>query len=467
MGLVLKSLFMRQRPAIARIVCRITRQASVFGGMVAVLVMIPSAAGHAGQRLYDMRDIIDQPHPFEAAPNARTSAPAAPIYRPTASTTGSSQYGREAPANDFETLVQRRDALGSPKSFGDPEIAAAPPNVRLSISGHVNRALLFIDDGSDDGTDEDKNFFNVDSDNSATRLRFLAYGRIDENRSIGSNIVLQFQSNSTSSISQSDTSSTEDFVGTRNLEVWFSHAKYGEIWMGKGHTASDDTTERDLSRTGVAAYSGVADMAAGIEFRVPEGRLSGISMDDVFNNLDGLGRDNRLRYDTPRFRGANIAVSLVDGGNWDGALIYSQKLPKRHLALVAAVHYANAQSTRDFDQIGGSVSVLNETNGLNVTAALGIRDQVAGDRKFAYVKIGWQAKFFRVGKSNMSLDFFGTRDAVDFEDDEGLSAGLFIVQHFREVGSELYGGVRWYSYEDSTTNYQDVVAVTIGVRQRF
>ncbi len=130
-------------------------------------------------------------------------------------------------------------------------------------------------------------------------------------------------------------------------------------------------------------------------------------------------------------------------------------------------HYANAQSTRDFDQIGGSVSVLNETNGLNVTAALGIRDQVAGDRKYAYVKIGWQANFFRVGKSTMSWDFFGTRAAVDFEDDEGLSAGLFIVQHFREVGSELYGGVRWYSYEDSTTNYQDVVAVTMGVRQRF
>ena len=179
------------------------------------------------------------------------------------------------------------------------------------------------------------------------------------------------------------------------------------------------------------------------------------------------GRDNRLRYDTPRFRGANLAFSLVDGGDWDGALIYSQKFPKRHLALVAAAHYANAQSTRDFDQIGGSVSVLNETNGLNVTAALGIRDQDAGDRKFAYVKIGWQANFFRFGKSNMSLDFFGTRDAVDFEDDEGLSAGLFIVQHFREVGSELYGGVRWYSYEDSTTNYQDVVAVTMGVRQRF
>ncbi len=259
--------------------------------------------------------MLNQPHPIEAEPNARTSPPSSQVGGPAGYAVDTRpRYGREATVSGFETVVQRRDALGSPKSFEDPEVAAAPPNVYLAISGHVNRALLFIGDGDDDGTDEDKNFFNVDSDNSATRLRFLAYGRIDELRSIGSNIILQFQSNATSDISQRDTSSTEDFVGTRNLEVWFLHSKYGEIWMGKGHTASDDTTERDFSGTGVAAYSGVADMAAGIEFREPAGSLSGIKISDVFNNLDGLGRDNRLRYDTPRFRGANLAVSLVDGG---------------------------------------------------------------------------------------------------------------------------------------------------------
>ncbi len=428
---------------------------------------ISAAAGHAGPRLYDMGQMFNQPHPFEAEPDARTSPPSSQVGGPTGYAVDTrSRYGREATASGFETVVQRRDALGSPKSFGDPEVAAAPPNVHLAVSGHVNRALLFIGDGDDDGTDEDKNFFNVDSDNSATRLRFLAYGRIDENRAIGSNIILQFQSNATSDISQRDTSSTEDFVGTRNLEVWFLHSKYGEIWMGKGHTASDEVNERDLSGTGVAAHSGVADMAAGIEFREPGGALSGIAIGDVYNNLDGLGRDNRLRYDTPRFRGANLAVSLVDGGDWDAALIYSQKLPKRGLALVAAAHYANADATRGFDQVGGSVSVLEESSGLNLTAALGMRDQGSGnDRTFIYVKFGWQADFFRFGGSDMSLDFFSTQDARA-DNDEGLSAGYFIVQKIRETGTELYGGVRWYGYE-STINFQNVVAVTTGVRQKF
>ncbi len=443
------------------------RRAAVFLGVGTVALAISAVASHSSQKLYDMSAMFNQPHPFESSPDARASAPSLPIGEPAGHAFDARpRYGEETTASGFETLVQRRDALGSPKSFGDPEIAAAPRDVRLSISGHVNRALLFIGDGDDDGTDEDKNFFNVDSDNSATRLRFLAYGRIDENRSIGSNVILQFQSNATSDISQADTSSTEDFVGTRNLEVWFLHTKYGEIWMGKGHTASDDTTERDLSGTGVAAYSGVADMAAGIEFREPAGSLSGIKISDVFNNLDGLGRDNRLRYDTPRFRGANLAVSLVDGGDWDAALIYSQKLPKRGLAVVAAAHYADATATRDFDQFGGSVSVLEESSGLNLTVASGLRQPNSGnDRTFIYVKFGWQADFFRFGGSVMSLDFFGTRDAR-VDGDEGLSAGYFVVQRFRAIGTELYGGVRWYSYE-STVDYQDVVAGTIGVRQKF
>ena len=45
----------------------------------------------------------------------------------------------------------------------------------------------------------------------------------------------------------------------------------------------------------------------------------------------------------------------------------------------------------------------------------------------------------------MSLDFFATQDARA-DNDEGLSIGYFIVQHFRNTGTELYGGVRWFRF---------------------
>ena len=65
----------------------------------------------------------------------------------------------------------------------------------------------------------------------------------------------------------------------------------------------------------------------------------------------------------------------------------------------------------------------------------------------------------------MSVDIFTTQDAIA-DGDDGLSAGYFIVQRFRETGTELYAGVRWYGYE-STIDFQDIVATTAGVRQKF
>ena len=65
----------------------------------------------------------------------------------------------------------------------------------------------------------------------------------------------------------------------------------------------------------------------------------------------------------------------------------------------------------------------------------------------------------------MSVDIFATSDTVS-DDDDGLSAGYFIVQRIRETGTDLYGGVRWYDYE-SAIEFQDIVAVTAGVRQKF
>ena len=59
-------------------------------------------------------------------------------------------------------------------------VLSTQPNMSLTVSGHVNRALLFVDDGTDDGSDNDKQVFNVDNDNSATRFQILGRAEIDE-----------------------------------------------------------------------------------------------------------------------------------------------------------------------------------------------------------------------------------------------------------------------------------------------
>ncbi len=217
-------------------------------------------------------------------------------------------------------------------------VLSTQPNMSLTVSGHVNRALLFVDDGTDDGSDNDKQVFNVDNDNSATRFQILGRAEIDESTAVGAIIVAQFESNSTADISQADNKSVsaDAELRDRQLELWFEDQGFGRLYLGQGHTASDDSTEIDLSGTGVIAYSGVGDLANGLAFRNSGGSLSGVTIGDVFSNLDGLGRDDRIRYDTPAFRSARLSSSFIDGGDWDLALTYGQDLSAYGLQLAAA-----------------------------------------------------------------------------------------------------------------------------------
>lgn len=64
----------------------------------------------------------------------------------------------------------------------------------LTVSGQVNRAFLYADNGLVDDT------YFVDNDNSSTRVRFTAEGHLNCMNRIGAQIEVQFESNSTAAI---------------------------------------------------------------------------------------------------------------------------------------------------------------------------------------------------------------------------------------------------------------------------
>jgi hypothetical protein len=93
----------------------------------------------------------------------------------------------------------------------------------------------------------------------------------------------------------------------RWAEISLDSKRFGKIALGKGDTASNNAAEVDLSRIDVVQYSDIAYMAGGLQFRQTNGdTLTGVSVSDAFNNLDGLNRRSRLRYDTPTFSGFHL-----------------------------------------------------------------------------------------------------------------------------------------------------------------
>ncbi len=337
-------------------------------------------------------------------------------------------------------------------------IESGSDKVKLSISGQVNRGVLFADNG------DDSEFFHVDNDNSSTRVRFVGEGALDSDITVGTQIEVQFESNSTAAISfDQDSPAGPNNFTERKLELFVDSKQLGRLWVGQGDTASNGTSEVDLSGTAVIAYSGVGDLAGGLEFS--DGGVKGPSISDVFNNFDGLSRDDRLRYDTPNLFGFTGSVSAVDGGAWDAAVTYGGDFAGTKVA--AAVAYANANSRGGFEQYNGSVSVLTPM-GISLTGAVGSRDVKGGgdDPLFYYAKLAYTFDAIDFGSTSIGIDFAQVDD-LDADGDEFRSYAIFAVQNFDEIGTEFYIGARNHEFDRRGASFDDLFAVLAGARVKF
>ena len=259
-------------------------------------------------------------------------------------------------------------------------------SVEAKLSGQVNQLIMWADNGVDD------DIFIGDNENSSTRLRFTGS---EEFNGVTAGIRIEFDAERNLS-SSFDLPNRGD--GTfRLLDRWFDATfagTFGKISLGKGSGAADNTAEMDLSGTAVITYSGVNDTAGGFTFINKTTRLpSGTTVGDTRSNFDGLGRNSRLRYDTPKFAGFSLAGSGTNGNALEVSGWYTGEFDGLG-KLAVAVGYvdSNDRGASEYTQWDGSLSWLAPF-GLNVTLSVGQRDpDVAGSVKAdnGYVKVGWK-----------------------------------------------------------------------------
>jgi hypothetical protein len=139
--------------------------------------------------------------------------------------------------------------------------------------------------------------------------------------------------------------------------------------------------------------------------------------------------------------------------------------------LAAAIAFAKAGDTDpEVDQqLAGSASLLWDF-GLNLTLALGTRDNTAAGRdesRFFYTKIGYRAAdWCPLGTTSLSLDY-GQFKAIELNGDDAGTLGLQMVQDLEEWGSEAYLGYRYHSLDRTGVNYDNINALMMGMRVKF
>lgn len=292
--------------------------------------------------------------------------------------------------------------------------AAVSAQADVKLSGHVNYAA---------GDFEDFNGNNSltvnDATTSQSRFRITASKKAD---GITYGLKEEFGLNNGA-------------VAIRVNEFWLK-GDFGKVSMGQGSEAGDGATEADFS--GTYLLNGAAYNTWGLNGRIQQ--------------LDG-GRDERLKYDSPKLGGvATVSVDLDTNDNIGFAVSAGQGNWKAGL-------YHESKDGNNADETGGSFAIKAGV----ITAAFQIAtiDETAtganDDRDYNKFILG-----YRSGPLSVSVDFSSSEtDGGLVADDE--TTGLNIVYRPTK-GVELYSGFR--TAEDNLTTV-DGDGFLIGGRVKF
>ncbi len=373
--------------------------------------------------------------------------------------------------------------------------------VSVKLSGQVNRAMLWWDDG------EDSDVFFVDNENSNTRFRITGSATISPGRTAGFKIEADwFIRNNSSQVTNCDQSTRggsscmadgnilgnggESFTGLTDMRqqmLWIK-GNSGKVSLGHTDTASNGTSEVDLSSTSVAQYAGMADIGSSFAFRTSGGSFTGTTIGAAYSQQDGLSRRSTLRYDSPSLGGFTLSSSVGADDFVDVALRFKKEWNSVRCAWAGAIsHDTNEKGIeRNGNRISDdrwiyntSGSCLHTPSGLNLTLGWAETDEGVDDvdQGWWFIKAGISRRWNAHGKTSISVQYANSSDrlssvstngTVNRLNDELDSYGVAIVQKIDAAALELYAAWSQHDLSDNTaTNFEEINLFLLGARMKF
>jgi len=366
--------------------------------------------------------------------------------------------------------------------------------VTLTVSGHVNEAVMFWDDGVE------SNAYITTNETARSRFRFLGSAKIDSKWSAGYLIEIGVADNLQNTLSQ-NVSSTNS-LAIRHSAWYLQNSDLGKVWVGQTSTSTDGITEINLASTGHFFGPATASHnSLGFAFRRPSGATSS-TVGAAFNaGGDGVNpgegsRLNVVKYETPTLAGFIATAAWGEDDVFDVALRYAGEFSGFKLAAGIGYLQTNDGTTNqrkcarvagavDCNELGLSASVMHVATGLFVTGAYGRREddlRAAGLDKtddFYLIMGGIEQSFFPVGKTTL----FGSYQEGSNHNGTAVVSGNTITtaeysnwglgfnQNIAAAVMDLYVNYNNYSYDlkagavDVPVN--DFQTVVMGARIQF
>lgn len=357
----------------------------------------------------------------------------------------------------------------------------------FGVSGQVDRAATIATNGED----EDVGF--VDNNGSNSRFRFTGEQAMDNGLKLGFVYEIAINVNSSSTFDINNGGGTEDNVLDNRLANGYIISRFGKLTFGKLDGPANGTSE--VNYTGVTGLGGGVDLedyAAGLTFLdddgnaivTNDGQTSRLGL--AFNEMDGLSRQNGVRYDTPSFGGVVMSASLDNGHAYELASRY-EVTAANGLKFGAAADFLDSESQgREvqpngvvvaegdrFQEYGGSASLLFPI-GFVLSGSYKHRDYKGEDpipdADNIYGSVGWV-----VGKHHVEFGYDQTNDKLSVGS-RFRSYGLSYVYDWTE-SLELYSSYHHYTLSDAqqtegrfagqTVDAQSIDNIYLGFRLKF
>jgi hypothetical protein len=373
----------------------------------------------------------------------------------------------ESQAKEIKDLQKQVGTI----SETSPQVAAKQEKnvdgkLKLDLYGWINKGFMVSDDG--DSTD----YYVVDPGQAGSRFGALGSIEASDDITVGTRLEFDYDHNRSSSVNQENKNNVGDNkFRDRWVDLQLTSKRFGKFYIGKGSTASDSTSESDLSGTSVAMYSSLTDSAGALYFYDKDtNSISTTQINNVFTHLDGLGRDDRIRYDTPKFGSFQFKTSVLSGDGGDVAVTYAAKLGE-DVKVAAAAGWSDPQGQDDSvdNRYSSSASILHSSGwSFSLTAnKQELDDNSRDDPTELYTKVGFRSsKLFDVGESRFSVDYARHEDQ-DQDGDEGTAVGFAFLQDIPQFASEYWLAYRWHELDRDDADFEDLSFFQTGWRLKF
>lgn len=336
-----------------------------------------------------------------------------------------------------------KTALGSAVALLMVGLSSPGHAMEFKVSGQVDRAVTYADNG------KQGDFASVDNNGSNSRFRFTGGEKMSNGMNLGFiyEIGLDQYPSTEFDIGRNTSKGGGVNLDTRKIDTYIE-GNFGKVSFGKGDGAGYYANMMD--------YSGTLYYGGGAWYTLYSGGISFV--DDNNNTLykvgqtnsvfNAIGRQQRIRYDTPAMGGLVLSTSFDNGDAYELAARYHADLPGAKLA--AGLSYVdtmnldiarsptngqpatpgNTANTRK-EVLSAAVSLLLD-NGLNFTissgndktkemANAGQVNQAGYDATNLFGQVG-----YITGANHFAINYGETKDLL-VEGTKGSQIGLAYV----------------------------------------